>query len=248
MRSRLIASAALLSVSSALLLRPQAPVRPPSLSSARRCASLRCQAADDAAATLLAVTVPEGMQGGMMLQVQTPAGLMQVQIPDGLGPGSTFQMQVPAAAPAAVPAPAPEVQLPPPVPPAASSASDDYLSGQFAEDWAAAGRKDALAADVARFKAQAAVDNPGEDGEDTLLQKTINTLGTVLTYNFFIIISFFVWFVAGVGAQFGLKDFTIIDGFKGCWGWLIQPLLTTHMTLTFLSAGLEKLSGNEKEA
>ena len=90
--------------------------------------------------------------------------------------------------------------------------------------------------------------NPGEDGEDTLLQKTINTLGTVLTYNFFIIISFFVWFVAGVGAQFGLKDFTIIDGFKGCWGWLIQPLLTTHMTLTFLSAGLEKLSGNEKEA
>ena len=41
------------------------------------------------------VQVPQGMQGGQMLQVQTPAGLMQVQIPPGLQSGQVFQMQVP---------------------------------------------------------------------------------------------------------------------------------------------------------
>ena len=33
---------------------------------------------------VMMVQVPQGMMGGMMMQVQTPAGLMQVQIPQGL--------------------------------------------------------------------------------------------------------------------------------------------------------------------
>ena len=47
---------------------------------------------------LISVQVPQGMMGGMILQVQTPAGLMQVQIPQGFNPGQTFQMQVPMPA------------------------------------------------------------------------------------------------------------------------------------------------------
>jgi hypothetical protein len=39
------------------------------------------------------VQVPPGMQGGMMLQVSTPAGVMQVQIPPGLQGGQMFQIQ-----------------------------------------------------------------------------------------------------------------------------------------------------------
>lgn len=69
----------------------------------------------------------------------------------------------------------------------------------------------------------------------------INTLGTVLTFNFFIIIAFFTWFITGVGMQFGAHDEGLINAFRGMWDPLIMPLLTTHMTLTFLSAGLEKL-------
>ena len=48
---------------------------------------------------LMQVQVPQGLQGGMMMQVQTPAGMMQVQVPPGLQPGQIFQMQVPMAAP-----------------------------------------------------------------------------------------------------------------------------------------------------
>ena len=44
-----------------------------------------------------ACSVPQGMGGGMPLQVQTPAGLMQVTIPNGLSAGASFEMMVPQA-------------------------------------------------------------------------------------------------------------------------------------------------------
>ena len=58
---------------------------------------------------MMAVQVPEGMQGGMKLQVQTPAGMMQVQIPQGLAPGQIFHMPLapPPVAPKEVPVKAP---------------------------------------------------------------------------------------------------------------------------------------------
>ena len=213
----------------------------------QRCARVCCQADMQ----VMAVQVPAGMQGGMALQVQTPAGLMEVQIPDGLEPGMSFQMQVPI-----VQESAPVLSQPPPIPVLdgvntfAPQSEDSRLVGEFAKDWAGAGRKDALQADVERFKAKREADNAisGVDpDESSLLFKTIDTLGTVLTYNFFIIIGFFLWFVAAAVAQLGFKDWSIITSFRSAWDWLIQPLLTTHMTLTFLSWGLEKAAQPKEE-
>lgn len=103
--------------------------------------------------------------------------------------------------------------------------------------------EDRLAEDIALFKAERGLDAAvGEEEEEGMLQSTINTLGTVLTYNFFIIISFFAWFLTGVGMQFGAQNTVVIDAFRGAWDVLIQPLLGTHMALTFLSAGLEKVA------
>ena len=56
------------------------------------------QAQSQPAMQLMSVSVPQGMQGGMPMQVQTPGGLMQVQIPPGLQPGAAFQIQVPLQA------------------------------------------------------------------------------------------------------------------------------------------------------
>ena len=47
----------------------------------------------------MSVQVPQGMQGGMPMQVQTPGGVVHVRIPPGLQPGMAFQVQVPAAQP-----------------------------------------------------------------------------------------------------------------------------------------------------
>ena len=82
-----------------------------------------------------------------------------------------------------------------------------------------------------------------------LLFKIIDTLGTILTYNFVIICLFFAWFLTGVGAQYGAQNTTLIEAFRAAWDVLILPLLTTHMTLTFLSWDLEKASqGGEEKA
>lgn len=121
----------------------------------------------------------------------------------------------------------------------------------LAESWEDSGRKDSLAADVERFRAAKAekVAASGDDPEEfSLLDSTINTLGTVLTYNFFIIITFFAWFLTGVAFQFGAQQYAIINAFRSCWDFLIMPLLTTHMTLTFLSFGLEKMAGEKENA
>mmetsp|Transcript_95064 Transcript_95064/g.271851 ORF Transcript_95064/g.271851 Transcript_95064/m.271851 type:complete len:86 (-) Transcript_95064:170-427(-) len=77
------------------------------------------------------------------------------------------------------------------------------------------------------------------------MTQTISTLGTILSYNFIIIIGFFTWFITGVGFKFIAKTDLVIDAFTGLWEWLILPLLSTHMALTFLSFGLEKMNGSD---
>ena len=90
---------------------------------------------------------------------------------------------------------------------------------------------------------------PGSAGqEEGALYKTIDTLGTVLTYNFFIICSFFLWFLTGVVAQFGAGNVAIMNSFRAAWDVLIQPLLGTHMLLTFISYGLEKVAAADEPA
>mmetsp|Transcript_28375 Transcript_28375/g.91291 ORF Transcript_28375/g.91291 Transcript_28375/m.91291 type:complete len:217 (+) Transcript_28375:101-751(+) len=69
-------------------------------------------------AMLMSVEVPDGMSGGMPLQVQTPAGLMQVLIPPEMRAGDAFQIQVPAAPqPVATPRLPTRQQSPPTAPP-----------------------------------------------------------------------------------------------------------------------------------
>lgn len=128
--------------------------------------------------------------------------------------------------------------------------NEDGDDRSLATDWVAAGRADSLEAEVAKFKAAKAekIAVAGGPAEPSMLDRTIDTLGTVLTYNFFIIIVFFTWFLVGVGAQFGADNTSIINAFRGAWDVLILPLLTTHMTLTFLSYGLEKLQGGAEDA
>jgi len=119
--------------------------------------------------------------------------------------------------------------------------------GQSARSGGRAGVEDRLSEDIARFKAERGPDPSAltADEEPGFLMKTIDTLGTILTFNFGIICLFFTWFLVGVGAQFGADNVTIINAFRSCWDYLILPLLSTHMALTFLSFGLEKAVNRE---
>ena len=156
---------------------------------------------------------------------------------------------------AAAPAPAPPAPAPRRNPPAATNFDGSPRNSPVAPDAdgsllsAAAG--DSLLGDIARFRKAEAADPEraaaAAADESSLLKKTIGTLGTILTYNFFIIIGFFTWFMTGVVAQFGFQQTALIDAFRGAWDYVIQPLLGTHMTLTFLSYGLEKVAAGDGE-
>ena len=50
-------------------------------------------------ATQMQATVPMGVYGGQMIQVNTPSGRMQVRVPMGLGPGMQFTFAAPPAQP-----------------------------------------------------------------------------------------------------------------------------------------------------
>lgn len=54
-----------------------------------------------------------------------------------------------------------------------------------------------MESDLAAFRAQAAAEGVSAPTEVSILQKMINTLGRILTVNFFVIIGFFLWFLAG---------------------------------------------------
>jgi len=100
--------------------------------------------------------------------------------------------------------------------------------------------EEALAADIARFEAKRSAEY--ESASSGALSKAIGVLGTVLTYNFFVVVAFFLWFVVGVAFQLLADDATVIGAFRSVWDVLILPLLSTHMALTFLSFGLEKVT------
>ena len=52
---------------------------------------------------MMSCVVPPGFGPGMMIQVNTPAGLMNVPIPNGATPGYKFDFLVPAPPPRVAP-------------------------------------------------------------------------------------------------------------------------------------------------
>lgn len=210
--------------------------------------------------------------GGLQCQVVVPEGAVpgqafQVLLPTSVFASAAQAVPAPSSAPTSAPVPAAAS--------AAEAESEGFLGSVITREsnpWLTSKAKRArakfgdkggfvdlaaepeqqklqqLERDLAQFKAErggGATDSLAAEMEPTLLKRVIDTLGSVLTFNFFIIIAFFTWFLTGVGMQFGAHQEGLINAFRGAWDPLIMPLLTTHMTLTFLSAGLEKLSKSD---
>ena len=145
-----------------------------------------------------------------------------------------------AAADAAAGLPA----APPPASAAAAPAAAAPAPPAMAFDAAPPARtptaEDKLIADAARFRERGIV---GEAAPENPVQGLINVLGTVLGFNFVVIVGLFLWFLSGVFSLYALDNDTIIIAVKAAFDPFILPLLSTHMGLTFLSYGLEKAFG-----
>ena len=137
-----------------------------------------------------------------------------------------------ADAAAGLPAAPPAAAAPAPAPPAMAFDAAPPARAPTAED--------KLIADAARFRERGIV---GEAAPENPVQGLINVLGTVLGFNFVVIVGLFLWFLSGVFSLYALDNDTIIIAVKAAFDPFILPLLSTHMGLTFLSYGLEKAFG-----
>ena len=129
-------------------------------------------------------------------------------------------------------APPPAAAAPAPAPPAMAFDAAPPARAPTAED--------KLIADAARFRERGTV---VEAASENPVQGLINVLGTVLGFNFVVIVGLFLWFLSGVFSLYALDNDTIIIAVKAAFDPFILPLLSTHMGLTFLSYGLEKAFG-----
>ena len=142
------------------------------------------------------------------------------------------QQKAAADAAAGLPAAPPAAAAPAPAPPAMAFDAAPPARAPTAED--------KLIADAARFRERGTV---VEAASENPVQGLINVLGTVLGFNFVVIVGLFLWFLSGVFSLYALDNDTIIIAVKAAFDPFILPLLSTHMGLTFLSYGLEKAFG-----
>ena len=142
------------------------------------------------------------------------------------------QQKAAADAAAGLPAAPPAAAAPAPAPPAMAFDQAPPARAPTAED--------RLIADAARFRERGTV---VEAASENPVQGLINVLGTVLGFNFVVIVGLFLWFLSGVFSLYALDNDTIIIAVKAAFDPFILPLLSTHMGLTFLSYGLEKAFG-----
>ena len=130
--------------------------------------------------------------------------------------------------------------LPAAPPPAAAAPAPPAMAFDAAPPARAPTAEDKLIADAARFRERGTV---VEAASENPVQGLINVLGTVLGFNFVVIVGLFLWFLSGVFSLYALDNDTIIIAVKAAFDPFILPLLSTHMGLTFLSYGLEKAFG-----
>jgi hypothetical protein len=120
----------------------------------------------------------------------------------------------------------------------AAAAAVDVNDSAAASSSAARSREDQLAErlkqDIARFKAVEKAEAklaPEEEasGLAGLGQKAASAFDKVLVADFFVVVAFFGWFVAGVVFKSVFDDRTVLDGFNAIWTPVIQPALGMYV-------------------
>mmetsp|Transcript_11 Transcript_11/g.18 ORF Transcript_11/g.18 Transcript_11/m.18 type:complete len:164 (-) Transcript_11:64-555(-) len=101
-----------------------------------------------------------------------------------------------------------------------------------------------LRKDIARFRQESTITSEEEiESKTNPLISVINIFGAILSVNFVIIVGLFLYFLYGVFSLYALKNEAPILSVQANFDPFILPILSTHMGLTFLSAGLERVAG-----
>jgi len=100
---------------------------------------------------------------------------------------------------------------------------------------------EAMRRDIERFKSLPPRVTAEEEARNAPMQTLQSGLAAVLGFNFVVVVGLFLWFLYACFNSLVLNVDKDILAVQSVFEPYILPLLTTHMALTFLSYGLERL-------
>lgn len=96
-----------------------------------------------------------------------------------------------------------------------------------------------LGADIARFRAKEGKRNESLGEAVALGAKDL--ISNIITIDFFVVIAFMLWFIAGVVSTYGFKNTFLLDEFNESWTPIVQPALGVLMGGTIVGGIVSKL-------
>ncbi|CAB1102449.1 unnamed protein product [Ectocarpus sp. CCAP 1310/34] len=99
-----------------------------------------------------------------------------------------------------------------------------------------------LGADIERFR-QAENRQPETAGE-SIASGAKDIISTIISIDFFVVIAFMLWFIAGVVSSYGFSNTFLLDQFNDKWTPVVQPALGVLMGGTIAGGVVSKLGGS----
>lgn len=102
-----------------------------------------------------------------------------------------------------------------------------------------------LGADIERFRKQ---ENRQPEGVgDSLASGAKGVISSIIAVDFFVVIAFMLWFIAGVISSYGFSNTFLLDQFNDKWTPVVQPALGVLMGGTIAGGVVSKLGESEDE-
>lgn len=98
-----------------------------------------------------------------------------------------------------------------------------------------------LGADIERYRKRESGQRVDSVGEESLASGAKDVISTIITVDFFVVIAFMLWFIAGVVSSYGFSNSFLLDQFNDKWTPVVQPALGVLMGGTIAGGVLSKL-------
>ncbi|CAM9431918.1 unnamed protein product [Scytosiphon promiscuus] len=104
-----------------------------------------------------------------------------------------------------------------------------------------------LGADIERFRR--AENRQPETAGESIASGAKNVISTIISVDFFVVIAFMLWFIAGVVSSYGFGETFLLDQFNDKWTPVVQPALGVLMGGTIAGGVVSKLgeSGDDED-
>lgn len=104
-----------------------------------------------------------------------------------------------------------------------------------------------LGADIERFRR--AENRQPETAGESIASGAKNIISTIISIDFFVVIAFMLWFIAGVVSSYGFSNTFLLDQFNDKWTPVVQPALGVLMGGTIAGGVVSKLgeAGNDDD-